>query len=205
MNKGVNIAQGDYCHFLNSGDFFPSNAVELLSLNKGADICVGKALCFYSSSHKHIVWIPPQTVTLASLFTKSFNHQAAFIRTTLMKELRYDENYKIIADWDFFIRAFIVKNCSYKRINSIIVNYELGGLSSKNANLYKVEKSNMLTSFLYPRIREDYEKILVHPNRFIKYITYNNKYTILKYLTTIFSFIISTPIRFYKFIRYNFF
>ena len=112
MNKGVNIAQGDYCHFLNSGDFFPSNAVELLSLNKGADICVGKALCFYSSSHKHIVWIPPQTVTLASLFTKSFNHQAAFIRTTLMKELRYDENYKIIADWDFFIRAFIVKNCS---------------------------------------------------------------------------------------------
>lgn len=205
MNKGIDIARGEYCCFLNSGDFFQKNTVELLSRNKGEDICIGKASCFYPSSTKTVLWVPPTTVTLANIFIKSFNHQAAFIRTTLMKKLHYNENYKIIADWDFFIRALIIENCSYKRINAITVNYELGGLSSKNMDLYKIEKQKMFSSFLYPRIFEDYENILTRPDKFTKYIIYNSKHPLLKNATTIFSFVISTPIRFYKFIKYKFY
>lgn len=205
MNKGLLKAKGEYCNFLNSGDFYPKNAVELLSQNKGKDICIGKALCFYPSTPKKIIWAPPTTITLANIFVKSLNHQAAFIRTSLMQDLRYNEDYKIIADWDFFIRAFILKNCSYRKIDAITVNYELGGLSSKNMNLYKIEKEKMFSSFLYPRIFKDYENILVKPDRFTKYIVYNSKYPLLKNITTIFSFIISIPIRFYKFIKYKFY
>lgn len=205
MNKGISIAKGEYCNFLNSGDYYFPDTINILSQYKGEDICVGNTRCFYPNQNKNIIWRPPSSISFADIVTQSLNHQAAFIRTTLMKELKYDENYKIIADWDFFIRALVMENCTYKKIDAMIVNYELGGISTQNMSLYQTEKKEMFSKHIPYRIYYDYKNIFITPNNYIKPLLYNRRYRILRISTMVFAYIISIPIRFCKRIKYRYF
>ena len=202
MNKGIALAQGEYCNFLNSGDFYTSQTLNIvLKELKNKDIYVGNANCFSPNKNNTIIWYAPQEITLANLFPKSLNHQAAFIKRSLMNKLLYNEKYSIIADWDFFIRALITHNCTYQHINKIVVNYERGGFSTKNIIKYKKEREDMFSNILPRRIYSDYEKIYFKPDKYIKYITYNQQYKLLRYCTMITAYCLGIPIRLYNHIK----
>lgn len=203
MNKGIKQAKGEYCNFLNSGDYYTPNTLNIVikELNN-KDICVGNAYCFSPNKNDSVTWYAPDEITFTSLFPKSINHQAAFIKTSLMQKLLYNEKYTIIADWDFFIRAFIIENCTYKKINSIVVNYERGGFSTKNKMKYEKEREEMFINTIPYRIYYDYKRIFYTPDKFIEFITYNSQYRILRNFTTLFAYCLSIPVRFYKRIKH---
>lgn len=151
LNKGVAVATGEYCNFMNSGDCFYSLDVleKVFSGNPIADIICGNTQLDYLKT-------PPQEISFDFLFNSSVCHQCAFIRTSLMKKYGYDEKYKIVADRKFFVQALILDNCSYQAIDVNVVKYDITGFSAQNPVLSRLEYDKVLTELIPERIRLDY-------------------------------------------------
>jgi len=103
MNRALRRATGDYCIFMNAADFFVNGSVleEVSTMldPENDDIWTGQAMNDeLGVIHK---FRPPDKFWAGS----TFDHQAAFIRTSLLKELEHDTRYKIVADQHFFTRA----------------------------------------------------------------------------------------------------
>jgi hypothetical protein len=62
-------------------------------------------------------------------------HPATFIKTALFDKVGYyEESFKIVSDWKFFIESVCKFNSSYKRIDVILSTFYLDGLSSDSQN-----------------------------------------------------------------------
>lgn len=151
MNKGIDVANGDYCIFMNSGDAFcDTRTIEsVVALGLNADIICGNTIMPHRQE-------PPKDITFSSLYSGSLCHQCAFIRTELMKKYKYDEKYKIVSDRKFFVQALILDNCSYKTVDVDIVEYDINGFSANNRALSDYEYSCVLEELIPERIRLDY-------------------------------------------------
>jgi glycosyltransferase involved in cell wall biosynthesis len=160
MNKGVAKAHGDYCIFMNSGDFFYDNTVlDIVSkccVNE--DVIVGKVVI---DNQDHIISPPPITgnLTLYHLYSGSIPHQGSFIRTELLRKYPYDEDLKISSDWKFFVQTLILDNCSIRYLDEYIACYDMNGFSAANPKLMREEKDDVLAKMFPPRVLEDYHRM----------------------------------------------
>lgn len=159
MNKGIAQVHGDYCIFMNSGDYFYNNMVleKVSSISSDEDIIVGKV-----SVSKHGVIISPLPqgdLTLYHLYSGSIPHQGSFIRTNLLRKYPYDETLKISSDWKFFVQTMILDNCSVRFVDEYIAQYDLNGLSTDNPELMREEKEIVLNDLFPPRVLGDYRKM----------------------------------------------
>lgn len=155
MNKGIAIARGEYCNFMNSGDCFSDkNVLSSIFANRKEDLCdiiVGNTYC--------TKWIqPPSKITMDFLFSTTICHQAAFIKRSLLQKYYYDEKFKIVSDRKFFIQTLIFDNCSYEAIDVDVVIYDLNGYSANNRTLSDLEYQQVLEELVPSRILEDYGK-----------------------------------------------
>ncbi len=156
MNKGINCANGDYLNFLNSGDtYFENNTLLSIKKHLNYDIIAGK----WSKDNKIINDNINDDITMLDLFTNTPNHQATFIKKKLFKNRKYDETYKVISDWIFFVESIVYMNCTYKNIEEIIVDYDGLGISS-NAELRLNERETYLKTIFPPRIYRDYCRLV---------------------------------------------
>lgn len=199
MNKGIVIAQGDYCNFLNSGDtFFSNNVVEnFFHLRCTEDICIGNA--YFHNGKKHIgTWHSPQIYNMSTIYQITPNHQAAFIKLSLMKKYQYDESLKIVADMDFFIKVLIKDNCSYRKLPFIVVRYDGSGVSSSKLKDLNREKKEVYLRYLPIRVLSDYEEIKKKKkeNGVYKYITYIETHSWLSKIAFITLYLLALPVRF---------
>lgn len=123
MNKGVLQAHGEYLNFMNSGDEFYNNGVlQEVAPSLDSDIVVGKIV------HGTEVWgFHKEDITLMDLIRGTVLHQASFFRKELFDENRYDESYKIVSDWKFYIQTLIFNNATFRNIRSIVCRFVPGG------------------------------------------------------------------------------
>ena len=153
MNKGIREAKGEYCFFLNSGDWLINNNILSLVFYDNIideDIVYGDI----ETSIGKITY--PERVTLLYFIHNSICHQASFIKRSLFQKYGfYSENYKIISDWEFFVVCIIKNNNSYKKIAHTISHYDIDGVSSNNLELLIYEREIALQK-LFPLIYEDY-------------------------------------------------
>lgn len=159
MNKGVAQSHGDYCIFMNSGDIFYNNDVlkQIATIKTKEDIIVGKVAI---DNNDRILTQPPTgELTMYHLYSGAIPHQGAFIRTSLLRKNPYDEEYKIISDWKFFVQSLVFDNCTILYINDYIAKYDINGISSSNPHLMQEEKEKALKELLPPRILADYQHI----------------------------------------------
>jgi glycosyltransferase involved in cell wall biosynthesis len=155
MNKGVGKAGGDYCLFLNSRDTLASpDVVERLSALDGhEDIICGNVMIQTEPAHRKPA---PQEVTMDFLFNGSICHQAALIRTELLRKHPYDEKLRIVADRKFFLQTLILDNSSYQAIDVDIANYDVHGFSARERFRSEQEYATVLEEMIPERIRLDY-------------------------------------------------
>lgn len=156
MNKGVAVATGEYCIFMNSGDcFYDGNVLDSIALELyGEDILVGNV---YQPDRKTRMSPPPtREISLYHLYSGAIPHQGAFIKTSLLRKTPYDETLKIAADWKFFIQTIIFDNCSFRYIDVDVAVYDTEGLSSRSPIKMRKEKDAVLTELLPPRVLADY-------------------------------------------------
>lgn len=150
MNKGIAKASGEYCLFLNSGDFLCSRkSIErVVDRLDGTDIIV-----FDIFSEKKWpfglkpYYIMPSSITLGTFVNAGICHQAAFIKTSLLKKNNYDESLRITSDWKFFFEELIVRQSSYKHVGLPFASFDSTGISSKNDERNNNEKQSVLESY----------------------------------------------------------
>jgi len=162
MNKGILKASGDYILFLNSGDSFYENTTlekVIPQLNKNIDIYYGDA-AYVEKNGEHVRTYPDK-LSFGYFTAHNLSHQASFIKRTLFSKLfYYNEDYKIVSDWEFFIYAICKANVSYKHINQVICNYDTEGISSviDNHKLMHAERDKTMSKY-FPLFIEDYKDI----------------------------------------------
>lgn len=132
MNKGLELATGDYILFMNSGDcFFDDYVLSNIefSLEDKYDVIYGKALYGYNDGY---VLRSPQPLSTISK-ELPFCHQASLVRTSLAKCLKFDLNLRFIADYNMFYSIWR-QGGSFKEINDIIAIYDATGMSANKKN-----------------------------------------------------------------------
>lgn len=162
MNKGIDASHGDYLLFLNSGDYFYDNTViqDIVNFNSCEDIIIGKLLFLNNNEFSNVI----APITMLRFYGGSIPHPATFIRRDLFKNNRFDENYKVVSDWKFFIQVLIIEECSYRIIDRCISCFESGGISAENHALIEKEKQEVLTDLLPYGVRLDYLHFLKGSN-----------------------------------------
>ena len=162
MNKGIRLANGEYCLFLNSGDFFvASNVLEMVfSQLVNADILCAK--CNVSDKGK-VIWTsnPPHNVTFGTLWFVGLAHQSTFIKRALFDAVGlYDETYRYNADTEFWYRAIIIHNATTQRVDVVTTDYNLDGVSAthKNDVSFKEEHRRIKSNPLFAKFIPDYEQ-----------------------------------------------
>ena len=143
MNKGIHVARGEYCIFMNSGDcFYNSKVIErVIKYKKTEDVVSGDII--YPGQG---VWTNPDKITMARFYKHAIYHQACFIKTKLLKETPYDENMKVAADWKWFIDMLIFQNATYIHIPVTISLYEGAGISEAGTTLGHKEREETLNN-----------------------------------------------------------
>lgn len=156
MNKGIKLAKGEYIQFLNSGDWFYSNRVldNVFGQNRTEDILYGDAIS-YKSDEVQTKFVYPQQLSAFYLINWMICHQSIFHKRTLFENRFYDEKYKIIADWEFLINAYVFQNCSSYYLNEVIVYNDALGVSSVVENVNK-ERKEVLEKYFPARVLYDY-------------------------------------------------
>lgn len=172
MNKGLAKASGVYLLFLNSGDYLHNNDVVkkvTQKLDSGLDIYYGN-LNFISKLDTKIMKYPKELK-----FSYFYNggyipHPASFIKKSLFDLVgNYNENFKIISDWDFFVKAICKLDASYTYMDLTITDFDAYGISSDPTltSLKKEEKKKSLCSN-FSSFVDDAEDNLILKRKFSK-------------------------------------
>lgn len=157
MNKGILKASGEYCYFLNSGDFLWTNDVleKVFLQSNGEDIVYGNMIHGGLNTVDHGM----QEIRFFNFFVGSIYHQSAFIKRELFKVIGlYNESLNIVSDWEFFVKAIFLENCSIHYINISIALYETGGLSFQDLEGNLRERRQVLEQH-FPLYLKDYEEL----------------------------------------------
>lgn len=166
MNRGIRQASGEYCLFLNSGDFLlEPNTLEKISLDKETHDIIG---CNAIDDRGKITYLAPAQLTLRHLLVQSVSHQACFIKRKLFSEIGlYSEDLSILSDFEFMLKCTL-RDATYKKIDKLISVVESGGVS-QTAYLKMKEEEKVIFSRIIPKsIYEDYifymnKKTYSHP------------------------------------------
>lgn len=161
MNKGIDYASGDYLLFINSGDtLFDDNVVStFISYADDVDIISGDTLL--TDSRKRYA-IDSDKLYFDYFVEDSLLHSSTFIKKTLFEQYgKYTESFKIVSDWEFWIKTLICGSATYSKINTTISCFDVNGISNQKEFVEKqnIERQIVLNKFL-PRIYPLYYELI---------------------------------------------
>jgi len=142
MNKGIKLSKGDYIIFMNSGDYFSCSTIlnDIFRNRKyNEDLLIGRQLYINKLGKKGISpKLRISDFSITYFLSSTIPHQATFIKRDLFEKIGYyDINYKVSADWVFWIKAIIENKCTIKLINERISYMEVGGVSADMEKCYR--------------------------------------------------------------------
>lgn len=134
MNKGINIANGEYLFFLGAGDVLKDKILNIVIKElkfKRYDFIYGNV---YMNNVK-IIYNGKYSVY--KIMLSNICHQAIFYRKQIFHKLgNYGNEYSVYEDYYFNIKCFNKKNkINKKYLPYIICNYEGQGYSDKNKDI----------------------------------------------------------------------
>ncbi len=147
MNKGISKAQGEYLNFMNSGDSYTSSDVlyQVFKNGHNADILYGG--WFEDYGGKKIKKSIKHEELFHMFYYQNLCHQSMFIQTRLLKEKRYDESFKLLADWARNTEM-LLSGCRFEELPVCISNYDMYGMSNQKTTLLKEDYDRIIS--MYP-------------------------------------------------------
>jgi len=131
MNKGIDIASGRFAIFLNSGDIFHEEIVDVvrqLSEAKETAMYIGDALLDYGDGNKLRRNAKSGWYIYHSL---PASHQAIFFPVHGLKTYPYDLQFKVSSDYALAARMFKA-GFPFKRLHGLVSEFSMGGVSTSN-------------------------------------------------------------------------
>lgn len=168
MNKGILLAKGEYCIFLNSGDCLANNKVleNIVDHLIEEDIIYGNVIKVKPHYRRLIKYSSVLSLYDFYRTTAAIHHQASFIKRELFEKYGlYREDLKINGDWEFFFRMIIIEQVKTKYFDMVISVVDGSGLSNnmKKDNPLRLnackDKENILKSNFPEYILTDYQKL----------------------------------------------
>ena len=168
QNKGIRLAQGEYCYFLNAGDTFSAddvlermfspNSLIASSPNRLPDILYGNEIIVDGNGQRIGIARGVENPSFVDLYNSCMKHQASFIRRSLFDKYgMYDADMRICSDFDWFFRVIAFHDdvtLQYKDID--IAYFENTGLSYHSPELCAKERQQILDRYMTKRMQRDY-------------------------------------------------
>lgn len=129
MNKGVDLAKGEWLYFLGSDDFlFNENVLGEVARETDGDVDVVYGNVVIENDSRTY----DGEFTLEKLIEKNISHQAICYKKRVFDLLgKYNMKYKTLADWEFNMRWMNAHDITSRYVNIIIANLSKGGASKK--------------------------------------------------------------------------
>lgn len=170
MNKAISLCHGDFVFYLNAGDCFYDeyvlnnvsnyiNAKSLILYGDVVGVCGSGEKIIHSGKAHELLWRLP------------FCHQGVFTSKELLTSYKFDEKFKICADYDLFLRMFLdLGEYAFKKLDLKISYYDENGLSTINngidsrIEMAQIQYKNRVISFLvlnYKIVKCNAKKMLI--------------------------------------------
>ncbi|WP_194206452.1 colanic acid biosynthesis glycosyltransferase WcaE [Superficieibacter sp. 1612_C1] len=131
MNKGIDMAQGKFAIFLNSGDIFHPDVAQFvrqLADKKESAMYIGDALLDFGDGTKIRRSAKRGWYIYHSL---PASHQAIFFPLMGLKNYPYDLQYRVSSDYALAAKLY-KKGYKFERINGLVSEFSMGGVSTSN-------------------------------------------------------------------------
>ena len=168
MNKGIRMATGEYCQFLNSGDLLLNPHVtqqmieHLDQINAQREEPIG---VMYGNMKKvmpdgkilHDACNGGHDVTLNMFYRGCLNHSPAYVMRALFDKYgMYDESLRICSDWKFYLQSLVLGDESVAYVNVDVTLFDMTGISETNKDLLNKERNQLLNELIPQGILKDY-------------------------------------------------
>ena len=175
QNKGIRLAHGEYCYFLNAGDTFCNEHVlelifkpltfNLSPLTSTPDILYGNEIIVDGNGQRVGIARGVENPSFVDLYNSCMKHQASFIRRSLFDKYgMYDADMRICSDFDWFFRVIAFHEdvrLLYKDVD--IAYFENTGLSYHSPELCAKERQQILDRYMSKRMQRDYAMLGKYP------------------------------------------
>lgn len=175
QNKGIRLAHGEYCYFLNAGDTFCNEHVlelifkpltfNLSPLTSTPDILYGNEVIVDGNGQHVGIARGVANPSFVDLYNSCMKHQASFIRRDLFEQYgMYDDTMRICADFDWFFRVIAFHDdvtLQYKDVD--IAYFENTGLSYHAPEVCAKERQHILDRYMSKRMQRDYAVLGKYP------------------------------------------
>jgi len=169
MNKGIKMAKGEYCYFLNSDDCIAApNTLEKIfaKLNPETDIIYGNLAKQRDDKFCNVIKFS-KNITPYSFYRDkpAIHHQASFIRRELFEKYGlYSDRARLISDWIFFFETVFLHKVKTQYINRVFAIFLSGGESSTGVGIDEthIKEEFIQTYFSEKRINRYASKKRLH-------------------------------------------
>ena len=165
MNKGIRMAEGEYCQFLNSGDMLAADDVtdkmlKALDSSDNPDVFYGDMQKVTPDGKKlRMAREGNGAVTLNMFYRGCLNHSPAYIKKSLFDEYgMYDETLRICSDWKFYMQSLILGKAKAVHANILVTIFDTGGISETQTDLLNEERNRLLNEMIPQGILRDYDR-----------------------------------------------
>ena len=130
MNKGAKLAQGEYLLFLGADDYLYHNDIITTVINQvqGSTYSLIFGKIIYNTGD-----IVSSALGLKTLLHNTVHHQSCFYHRSLFQNWRYDPSFKLIADYELNLIAYL-QHWNYLFLDTIITQCRKDGLSQSKAS-----------------------------------------------------------------------
>ena len=148
MNKGIELAQGEYLNFMNGGDYYFDND----SLKRVAEFGLDKDIIYgdqrFLTGADYFEKKYPKTLPYKWFIKDCLPHQSSFIKRGLFDNYgKYNEKYKIVSDWEKWIIFIEINKVSYKHINTMVAIHRYDGISSVYDETHLNERKDIIKKY----------------------------------------------------------
>jgi hypothetical protein len=108
----------------------------------------------------------PETLSFSYFVEDTLPHPATFIKKEAFTKTNfYNEDFKIVSDWKFFMDAICKFNLSYKYIKKTLSTFYIGGMSSNPENrIVKHHEKETVLRKDYQAYTQDLDDVIVFRN-----------------------------------------
>lgn len=144
MNQAEEYCSGKWIIYMNAGDYFfdenvLTNVFNNIDINN-ADILYGHTLCKLRNGNSFIIRNDHMKITQGI----GISQQVCFYKREILERRKFQEKYKILADFEYWVYLIEEQKLVIKPLNIIIAVYNREGISSTDTYASFCEKSEIL-------------------------------------------------------------